>query len=50
MRILDSNIIIYASQTAYSYLLPLLYDSDNFVSENVNDFKALNLVVNNPII
>ena len=120
MRILDSNIIIYASQTAYSYLLPLLHDSDNFVSEisklevlgyykfdsiakktltdlfdtiqiipidsniinkavqvrqnqkmsigdsiiaatavlnkfevitrNVNDFKALNLVVNNPII
>ena len=33
MRILDSNIIIYASQTAYSYLLPLLHDSDSFVSE-----------------
>ena len=33
MRILDSNIVIYATQTAFSYLLPLLHNPDNFVSE-----------------
>ena len=33
MRILDSNIVIYATQTAFAYLLPLLHDSDNYVSE-----------------
>ncbi len=33
MRILDSNIVIYATQTAFAYLLPLLHDSDSYVSE-----------------
>ena len=33
MKILDSNIIIYATQTAFAYLLPLLHDTDNYVSE-----------------
>ncbi len=33
MRILDSNIIIYATQTAHANLLPLLYDTDSYVSE-----------------
>ncbi len=33
MRILDSNIIIYATQSNYSYLLPLLQKSDSYVSE-----------------
>jgi toxin FitB len=33
MKILDSNIVIYATQTAYSHLLPLLHQSDSYVSE-----------------
>jgi toxin FitB len=33
MRILDSNIIIYATQSAYSYLFPLLRDPNNYISE-----------------
>jgi toxin FitB len=33
MRILDSNIIIYASQTTLNYLTPFLKDPNNFVSE-----------------
>ena len=33
MRILDSNIVIYATQPAYNYILSLLHDPDNFVSE-----------------
>jgi toxin FitB len=33
MRILDSNIIIYATQRSYSYLLPLLQDPKNYISE-----------------
>ena len=33
MRILDSNIVIYATQTAYAHLLPLLHDPDSYVSE-----------------
>ena len=33
MRLLDSNIIIYATQTAHADLLPLLYDADSYVSE-----------------
>ena len=33
MRILDSNIVIYATQSAYAYLLPLLKDPNNYISE-----------------
>lgn len=33
MRILDTNILIYASQEQFSYLRPLLLDSDNFISD-----------------
>ncbi len=33
MRILDSNIVIYATQTAYAYLFPLLKDPNNYISE-----------------
>jgi toxin FitB len=33
MRILDSNILIYATQSAYSYLFPLLKDPNNYISE-----------------
>ena len=33
MKLLDSNIVIYATQTTYAYLLPLLHDSDSYVSE-----------------
>ena len=33
MRLLDSNIVIYATQTTYAHLLPLLHDPDSYVSE-----------------
>ena len=33
MKILDSNIIIYATQSAYAYLFPLLKDPNNYISE-----------------
>lgn len=33
MRILDSNIVIYATQRSYAYLFPLLRDSNNYISE-----------------
>jgi toxin FitB len=33
MRIIDSNIIIYAAQTNFAYLLPILDDPNNCVSE-----------------
>jgi toxin FitB len=33
MKLLDSNILIYAPQPRYSHLLPLLVDPDCFVSE-----------------
>jgi toxin FitB len=33
MRILDSNIVIYATQRSYSYLFPLLKDPNNYISE-----------------
>lgn len=33
MKLLDSNILIYAPQPAYAHLLPLLVDPDSFVSE-----------------
>jgi toxin FitB len=33
MRILDSNIVIYATQDAFGYLLPYLHDPENYVSE-----------------
>lgn len=33
MKLLDSNILIYAPQPAYAHLLPLLIDPDCFVSE-----------------
>ena len=33
MRILDSNIVIYATQTGFEYLFPLLNDSNNYISE-----------------
>jgi toxin FitB len=33
MRILDSNIVIYATQSAFGYLLPFLHDPNNYVSE-----------------
>ena len=33
MRLLDSNIIIYATQTTYAHLLPLLHDADSYISE-----------------
>ena len=33
MRIIDSNIIIYAIQTTYAYLTPLLYEPDSYISE-----------------
>ncbi len=33
MKLLDSNILIYAPQPAYAHLLPLLVDPDCFVSE-----------------
>lgn len=33
MKLLDSNILIYAPQPDYSYLLPLLVDRQCFVSE-----------------
>jgi predicted nucleic acid-binding protein len=33
MKLLDSNILIYAPQPAYRYLLPLLVDPNCFVSE-----------------
>ncbi len=32
MKLLDSNIIIYSYQSAFSYLKPLVIDSDNAVS------------------
>ncbi len=32
MRILDSNLVIYATQTAYAHLRPLLHAPDCFVS------------------
>ena len=33
MRILDSNIVIYATQADFGYLLPYLHDPNNYVSE-----------------
>jgi toxin FitB len=33
MRILDSNIVIYATQTEFGYLLPLLHNPENYISE-----------------
>jgi toxin FitB len=33
MRLLDSNIVIYATQRSFSYLFPLLNDPDNYISE-----------------
>ena len=33
MRIIDSNIIIYAIQTTYAYLTLLLYKPDSYISE-----------------
>jgi predicted nucleic acid-binding protein len=33
MKLLDSNILIYAPQPAFAHLLPLLVDSSCFVSE-----------------
>ncbi len=33
MKLLDSNILIYAPQPSYSYMRPLLTDADSLVSE-----------------
>jgi toxin FitB len=33
MRLLDSNIVIYATQSSYAHLLPLLHASDCYISE-----------------
>jgi toxin FitB len=33
MRLLDSNLVIYATQSHYAYLLPLLHASDCYISE-----------------
>jgi toxin FitB len=33
MRLLDSNIVIYATQSSHAYLLPLLHASDCYISE-----------------
>jgi toxin FitB len=33
MRILDSNIVIYATQVGFEYLQPLLKNPENYVSE-----------------
>jgi predicted nucleic acid-binding protein len=33
MRLLDSNIVIYATQSSYAHLLPLLHASNCYISE-----------------